>query len=161
MKKYIFTACVLLGLAGCAASPLNTEGVNRTLTPNMISNSALHQDSKVLWGGMIISTQPRQNATRIEVLAYPMDGQQPDQYATPLGRFMLDKPGFLEPAEFATGRWISAVGQIKGIQPGKVGEASYDFPLIEAQQLHLWPTAGAPSDTRTTIHFGIGIGIQR
>jgi len=157
MKNHLFTVCLLLGLAGCAASPMNVEGVNQSLTPNLISSSEPHRDNKVLWGGMIISTRPGQNATRIEVLAYPLSGQQPDRYATPQGRFMLDKAGYLEPAEFATGRWISVVGIVKGIQPGKVGEASYDFPLLEAQQIHLWPEASSPSDIRTRFHFGIGI----
>lgn len=157
MMKPLLLACVCLTLAACAAAPMNIEGVNGELTPNQVNQATPHQNSKVVWGGMIISTRPMQNATRIEVLAYPLSGQEPDRHATALGRFMLDKSGYLEPAEFATGRWISVVGIVKGIQPGKVGEASYDFPLLEAQQIHLWPEASSPSDIRTRFHFGIGI----
>lgn len=148
---------VLSLLSACTTAPMNIEGVNRTLTPNQVSHATPHQNSKVIWGGMIISTRPMQNATRIEVLGYPLNGQEPDRYATALGRFMLDKAGYLEPAEFATGRWISVVGIVKSIVPGKVGEASYNFPLIEAQQIHLWPDPSPPSETRTRIQFGIGI----
>jgi len=142
---------------GCAASPLKLEGVSRTITPQMAKTSNTYEGKKVAWGGIIIKTSVLEKISQIEVLAYPLDADgEPIRSAAAQGRFLINQPGFLEPADYAAGRWVSVVGKISHLHLGKVGEAKYTFPVVVARQLHLW--SETPNyDTRTRFHFGIGI----
>jgi len=156
MRNAIFIFFVL-SLTACASSPLKLEGVNRTVTPAMISEDHPYTNTRVVWGGMIVKTQPLQQMTQIEVLAFPVDSNgEPDRQTTSQGRFVIQHQGFLEPADFAPGRWVSVVGTIGQPQMGTVGKASYRFPLIQPEQLYLWPLASS-SNTQTFFHFGIGV----
>lgn len=149
---------LLLLVTACASSPLKLEGVNRTVTPAMISSEHPYTDMRVVWGGMIIKTQPLQQKTQIEVLAFPVDSNgEPDRQTTSQGRFLIQHQGYLEPADFAPGRWVSVVGKIGQSQMGTVGKVNYRFPVIVPEQLYLWPLSSSRSNTQTFFHFGIGI----
>lgn len=155
--KHVLLLILLLALVSCASSPLKLEGVNRDINPAMVTPDHPHSQTRVVWGGMIVKTVPLQHTTQIEVLAFPLQQNgEPDRQAASLGRFLIEHQGFLEPADFAPGRWLSAVGRIGRIQTGKVGKASYHFPVLQPEQLQLWPT-NAGSNVQTRFHFGIGI----
>jgi len=155
--KNLYLLPALLILSACAASPLKLDGVNRTINPAMVNTAHPYTNQRVVWGGMIIKTQPLQQKTQIEVLAFPVDRYgEPDRQTASQGRFLILHQGYLEPADFAPGRWVSVVGAIGQPQMGKVGEADYLFPVILPEQLYLWPL-NASSDTQTFFHFGIGI----
>lgn len=148
---------LLLTVTACASSPLKLEGVNKSVTPAMISDEHPYTNIRVVWGGMIIKTQPLQQKTQIEVLAFPVDANgEPDRQTASLGRFLIQRQGYLEPADFAPGRWVSVVGSIGQPQMGTVGSASYRFPVIVPDQLYLWPLSTG-SNTQTFFHFGIGV----
>ncbi|MBI1424562.1 MAG: hypothetical protein GC149_14040 [Gammaproteobacteria bacterium] len=157
MMRQLFLPFLLLMLSACAGSPLKLEGVNRAVTPAMATGDKTYGNLRVVWGGMIVRTTPQKEHTQIEVLAYPVDSYgEPDRQAASQGRFLIERQGYLEPADFAAGRWISAVGTIGQPQIGKVGEASYRFPVLVPEQLYLWPQSSS-SKTQTYFHFGIGI----
>jgi outer membrane lipoprotein len=155
--KNLYLLLTLLMLSACAASPLKLDGVNRDVSPAMVNTAHPYTKLRVVWGGMIIKTQPLQQNTQIEVLAFPVasDGE-PDRQTASQGRFLILRQGYLEPADFAPGRWVSVVGTIGQPQLGKVGEADYLFPVIVPEQLYLWPL-NASSNTQTFFHFGVGI----
>jgi len=156
MTKFLFLIA-LLGLSACASSPLKLDGVDRSLSPAMVNGEQPHTGQLVAWGGVIMRVEPLSGKTRIEVLAYPLDRYgAPDTQAASQGRFLVIHSGFLEPADYAPGRWLSAVGRIGQAQTGNIGEASYLFPVLQAEQLHLWPVSGG-SRSNTQFHFGIGI----
>lgn len=156
--KHVLLLSLLLTLAACASSPLQLDGVNRGINPAMVTRETPHAGQRVVWGGMIIQTRPLQTTTQLEILAYPLQGNgEPDRQASSLGRFLIIQHGFLDPANYKPGRWVSVVGQIGHIQTGKVGKASYQFPVIQSEQLHLWPLHGTPSGST---HFNFGIGIR-
>jgi outer membrane lipoprotein len=112
----------------------------------------------VYWGGSIIETTNFKDHTRVEVLAYPLDSDgRPQTDREDLGRFMIVQGGFLEPASYARDRLLTVVGEVSGKRVGAVGEASYDYPLIEARQLYLWPVE-TYSGSGTGMYFGIGVG---
>ena len=75
----------------------------------------------------------------------------------PLSRFIVKYTGYLEPTVYAQGRLLSVMGSVSGSQHGQVGETSYSFPVISDSQLHLWPQYS--DDGRTSVHFGLGVGI--
>lgn len=156
MKHRILLPCLLL-LSACATSPLKLEGVNRNITPAMVDAAHPYLQARVVWGGMIVKTTPLQKNTQIEVLAFPLESNgEPDRQTESLGRFLVLHQGFLEPTDFASGRWISVVGTVGHSQKGKVGEADYLFPVVKSEQLQLWPLT-SDSHTQTFFHFGVGI----
>ncbi len=109
-----------------------------------------------MWGGTILSGKNLTNTTRLEVLAYPLDGDGwPEREQKPLGRFFISEKGYLETANYAKGRIITVIGTISGVEQGKVGESAYTYPIIQSQQQHLWDRIDRKSGTG--VHFGIGV----
>lgn len=145
-------------LGGCAA-PFKLDGVNQSIQPQQTLTDPATLKQRVLWGGLIIGTRNFKDHSEIEILSYPLysDGE-PKRTATAQGRFILKQTGFIEPAQYAAGRWISAVGQVQPGQKGQIGEVSYHYPVIEAEKSHLWPEQ-QESYPQTQFRFGIGISL--
>lgn len=148
-------------LSACASGPaFDTSRVDLSLTPrSAVAGSPVKTGKSVLWGGVILSTTNLENRTRVEVLAYPLDTEQmPLRDRDSLGRFILERPGFLEPAAYAEGRVLTVVGKVLRTQTGKVGDSDYVYPVIEADALYLWPRDSG-YDNRSDVRFGIGVGV--
>lgn len=144
-------------LSGCVSKPaFDMSDVDKSLNPAaVISELEVSVGKRVLWGGTILDVNNMKDSTRIEVLSYPLDSNhRPELEKKPLGRFMIRQEGFLEPKSYAPGRLITVVGNVGKAISGKVGDSEYNYPLIQAQQLHLWSNRG---QTRTNFQFGIGI----
>ena len=145
-------------LASCATTPdFDTTQVDQTLTPqSVIAEPEISHGKIALWGGTILDIHNLENSTQIEVLAYPLNtSHRPALDNQPLGRFIIQHKGYLEPTNFAQGRLLTVLGSVAGSQSGKVGESSYTYPVINAQQLHLWSLYD--DQTNTSFHFGVGI----
>lgn len=161
IKRLIQTLPLVLLLAACASGPgYDTRQVSLGTTPrSAVDELEAVRGQKVLWGGVILNTSNMASVTRLEILAYPLDGKQsPQRDREPLGRFLLEHQGFLEPATYAEGRLITMVGTVVSSARGQVGELDYIYPVIEASELHLWPR-DSDYTTPSNVHFGIGIGI--
>lgn len=163
MRKSLLLSLLLLLplLKACSSGPtFDSDKIATTLTPQQAVAEAEQQRGKeVLWGGMIIHSTNLPDGSRLEVLAYPLDGKQaPRMNQPPLGRFLLHHPDYLETIDYAPGRRITVHGRLLSIEEGMVDKSPYRFPLVEAQQLHLWPR-GEPSQPR--VHFGIGVVFGR
>lgn len=153
---FVFSVAGML-LMGCASSPFKMEGVNQSITPQRTVGNKAYLNSTVVWGGMIVETRNFKNSSQIELLIYPLHSNgEPIKSAQPLGRFLIKYDGFLEPAQYSSGQWLSALGKVESNVKGKIGDADYVYAVIKASQLHLWPEY-EPSDTRTRFHFGIGV----
>ena len=159
MIRLAWITAVLAALSACAGNPLKLEGVTTELTPNAaLSQIDSTRGRKVAWGGMIIHGRNQKDVTEIEVLGYPLDDTgRPDPNAAPQHRFLVVRDGYLETADYRTGRYISVVGTVEGVRQGTVGEAPYTYPVVRAQQLHLWPTDTGRTDSGP--RFGVGVGI--
>jgi len=147
-----------LTLSACSTAPkLQLEGVNKALTPvNSLSNFSENKKSKVNWGGIIVNSLNLKEGTVLEVLAYPLNSNyEPNTKKEPLGRFIIEHTEYLETVNYSAGRIITVVGQLIEIRKGSIGEAEYNYPVITAEQLHLWPTDDQKSDTR--FHLGVGV----
>ena len=166
MRYHVATPrfCVLLVallLSACASTPaFNTEGVDRSLTPRDVAASPqLAAGKRVQWGGIILSTTHLKDSTQVEVLAYPLDANaRPQSDDNSLGRFILERAGYLEPATYAEGRLITAVGPVTGTRAGQIGDADYTYPLISARQLILWPPGGEHDGVSVGGYIGFGVG---
>jgi outer membrane lipoprotein len=152
---------LFLLLNACASGPtFNTHGVDRSLTPRDVASRSQPATGKsVLWGGVIISTSNLKDSTQIEMLCYPLDAsERPQTSGTPLGRFILEQRGYLEPASYAEGRQLTVVGTVSGTRAGQIGESDYTYPVITARQLHLWPASFARDGIGVGGFIGIGTG---
>lgn len=160
-KQTAFAAA--LCLAACASGTgISTEGVNETVTPGQATTEidSLRGD-EVLWGGTIVNSTNLEDATRLEVLAYPLDGsQRPRTSAEPNGRFLAIEQGYLETVDYRQGRVITVKGSLQEIREGEIGEADYTYPVVQCDQLYLWPEENRVEDRGWGgVNFGIGIGI--
>lgn len=161
MKRASLTllALLLLALAGCASGPrYDTSRVDNSLTAARVAAApTAHSGAPVVWGGVIIVTRNQPGFTEMEILSYPLDSaQRPDTGRAEQGRFLVHHPSYLEAVDYAPGRHLTISGRIDKVMQGKVGDAPYTFPLVQADDVYLWPR-----DTRTRsepqFHFGIGV----
>jgi outer membrane lipoprotein len=158
-KQFIVAAIIIL-LTGCASTPVfDTSEVNTALTPKLALEESVENLGRiVLWGGTILDIRNLKDATHVEILAYPLDSaHSPDLDEQPIGRFIVHNQDFLDPASFSQGQSISVLGEVGESQDATIGESSYLYPVIRAQQVHLWPKK--KNNTRSNFSFGIGISL--
>jgi len=147
-------------LVACATGPrFETGGTDRAVTPKAaVAEQTINQGKTVIWGGVILNVANLKDSTRLEILAYPLDGnQEPQLDRTPLGRFILGYAGYLDPADYAEGRTITVRATIGGTTEGRIGETSYTYPMVTSGQVYLWPRT--TRQDRSNVSFGLGIGI--
>jgi len=137
---------MMLGLAGllgaCASTPENLRGEFAEVTPARAS--AEDVGTGVRWGGRVLSVTPERDRTCLQILSLPLDGRaRPERDAAPGSRFLACREGFLEPAAFPEDRRITVTGKLQGFERRPVGDYDYRFPVLDAEQIHLWPEVRA------------------
>lgn len=94
---------------------------------------------KARWGGVIASVKNLKNSTVIEVVNFPLGlNAKPKAKNDTLGRFKIYHPGLLDPIIYKRGLSVTAVGTISAAEAGKIGEFDYNFPVLQAEHIHLW-----------------------
>lgn len=157
--SFLLIAALLLG--ACASAPkLDTQGVDRTLTPDTATETLdLSAGRRVHWGGVIVDSRNQENESVVELLAYPLgDSGRPNTDSAPLGRILAVKQGYLETLDYSAGKIASFVGTLQPSRTGRVGETDYRYPVVRIQQSALWPPS---SYVKPQFHIGIGVGIIR
>ena len=150
-------------LSACTTPPvMDAAGTDPGLTPQIAANRIDPSlGRRVLWGGGVIASTNRETTTEVEVLAYPLkESQRPDERAAPLGRFLAVWPGYLETVDYGQGRRVTVRGRIVEVRRGLVGQASYIYPVVEAEQIYLWPQASEPDWRPLPVQLGIGVWIS-
>lgn len=148
-------------LAACASSPLETgdDGVAPFGPAHVLSGEAAIGE-RVVWGGRIAAVRNLADHTELTVVSYPLDrADRPRLQSEPGVRFLLRQSGFLEPVQFMPGRYLSVLGQVGGLESMPVGEHWLDLPVLEAEQIHLWPTDVQQWQSRTRFNIGVSIGL--
>jgi outer membrane lipoprotein len=161
-------ACLpLIGLLGaCAVGPrYDVVDVDLAVTPQRAAEriEAL-QNQRVIWGGMVVQTINLEDRSLLEVVAYPLDqNQRPNTLAPTTGRFLAEFPGFLEPATYAAGRQVTVTGTLQETETGRIGDATYRYPIIAMQDTYLWERAERSADPWVTprVHIGVGVLFRR
>lgn len=147
-------------LTACSGS-METRPImgDRSITPKQaVIEFQQLEKTNIEWGGVIVEVHNLQTTTEFQIIAYPLkkDGR-PDLKTSPTGRFIAILEGYVEAADYAKGQRITLSGRITGIRQGKVGEADYNFPLIQADTMQLWPVE-TTSRNNSRINFGFGVG---
>jgi outer membrane lipoprotein len=158
--RFLTLALTLLGLitlAGCASSPKVASNVDRSLTPKEAATTP-GDVRRLQWGGVIIDTQNLADTTELQILAYPLESSgRPDVEASPQGRFIAQQAGYLETADYAKGRQVTVTGNFSQVRTGEVGASPYEFPLLVADEIVLWPKQQTRK-TKPRVNFGFGVG---
>lgn len=99
-----------------------------------------YQNTRVRWGGTIISVVNEKNSSQIQALFYPVGS-----YGRPLvdrkteGRYAMSTPLFLDPAIYKEGTEITVTGVISGQIQQQVGKKTLALPLLTIDNIHIWP----------------------
>jgi outer membrane lipoprotein len=158
MKTYL-SILLIIALTGCSGMQSRpTMGDRNISTKETVSDPAQFTDTVIEWGGVIMESSNLEETTEIQVLAYPLkDNGKPDLDDLPDGRFIAIHPGYLETADYAKGRTLTLSGKVSGKRQGRVGKAEYAFPLIQADEIQLWPLE-SKGGSKSRVNFGIGVG---
>lgn len=137
---------ILLILALGCASIVPREirrGADRSLSfRELRANPDLYLGRKVLLGGEILETRNLKDQTEIEILQKPLGRRDmPVDTDESEGRFIVFRPGYLDPAIYRSGRYVTVVGEVLGDKALRIGEAEYRAPVLFSRFLHLWPGA--------------------
>jgi outer membrane lipoprotein len=158
--RFLTLALTFIGLillAGCASSPKVASDVDRSLTPKEAVASA-GTERRLQWGGVIIEAQNLAQTTELQILAYPLKSNgKPDLKESPEGRFIAQKAGYLESVDYAKGRQVTVTGNFSKVRTGEVGESPYEFPILDAEEVVLWPE-DSPREAKPRVNFGFGVG---
>jgi outer membrane lipoprotein len=154
MRRFLILILATL-LQACSSQPVIPVG-DRSVTPRQAASmQPAERDSLLQWGGVIIETRNLREATEIQILAYPLDENgRPDTDADSIGRFIAQKPGYLEGVEYGSGREVTASGRFSAIRQGRVADSDYPFPILVSDEITLWPQRRPR--TKPRIHFGFG-----
>ena len=163
MRAIAVPALCLLTLAACATGTDNcrTPIGDRAMTPDRVATGPERVGLAVTWGGTLIQASNQQDATELEILAYPLDDcGRPRTDRNPTGRFIALRPGYLETADLRPGRAITASGRILAVREGQIGDARYRLPMLEVSNPKVWPEqrAGSSAGVRPWISIGVGGG---
>ncbi len=139
-------------LAGCSSLP-SVPQAERSPSPHEISQSDTPVTDRVLqWGGILISIRTEE----LEILAYPLDTDgRPLTERKSSGRFLARITDQETLKTLTVGRQLTITGPVLTVQTGQVGDAEYRFPVMQCEDLAIWPEPGQ-SRARPSVHFGFG-----
>ncbi len=150
---------MILFFAGCA--PVLSQTVIDASDRNVLfgelqRNTDPYIGKSVLLGGTIIRVGNDPQGGWVEILQRPlgfrMEPKLDDQTG---GRFLLRTSEILDEQIFYMGRKITLAGKVEGKESRSLDKASYDYPLVRAQEYHLWPVGR--NRTGPDVHFSLGI----
>lgn len=99
-----------------------------------------HIEQSIRWGGVILKTDNQQSSSKLTVIGLPLSSQgRPQQSDQSEGRFIAVVDEFLEPSMFTRDRQITVTGHILRSETQKVGDFSYEYPVVAVDQYYLWP----------------------
>jgi outer membrane lipoprotein len=145
ISRYCSTATLALALAlaisACSTAPPASLAKDKfSATTLQMAQAQDLVDSKVRWGGNIVSISPGKGETCFNVVSYPLDSSaRPVVNDQSEGRFIACASGFYDPAVYLPGREISVAGTLEKTSVENIGSYEYRFPHVRASQIFLWP----------------------
>lgn len=156
----IVSQLLVLTIAGCARSPVVDEGVEvAAVGPAHVLAEDGHDGERVVWGGRIVAIENLAESTELTVVSYPLQrGDRPRIRSEPGIRFIVVEAGFLEPVQYAPGRFVTVLGTVDGLAHRSVGEYIREHPVLQSERIHLWPAD--PAEWQSGPRFSIGVGVS-
>jgi outer membrane lipoprotein len=107
----------------------------------VIKNPSASQGKMVIWGGEIVTAKNMKEGTVFEIVQKPLTSEErPLNVDRSDGRFLALYDGYLDVAIYSKGREVTVAGRIKETQKRLLGEIDYTYPVVSAQEVHIWPS---------------------
>ncbi len=146
MKRLTGMVAMLLALGGCASLPDGLsvpEGQPLLAFSEAKTTSASGQTA--LWGGEVAAVRNLEHGSQVEVVQFELSSHgYPLRSDKSGGRFRIEVPSFIDPAIYKEGRVVTARGQFDRLEDGKIDKQTYNFPILKAEDIHLWPEVKDP-----------------
>lgn len=136
-------SCLTFLLTACSSTL--PDKLQTTPDTNLISYSDVLAaespiaPSKARWGGVIAEIRNFEKQTQLEIVYFDLRS-----YGRPIvkdesaGRFRVYVDEFLDPLVYTKGRSVTVLGEFSGAEEGKIGEHTYNFPVIKHASIHVW-----------------------
>jgi outer membrane lipoprotein len=138
--EWLLTGLMLAGCASQIPRMIREAPADNPTLEAVRGNATDYLARQVRWGGKLIETENRENATWLTVLASSLskDGE-PEPGDNGAGRFIAIVSEFLDPKVYAADRKVTVTGTLLRTETRLVGEFSYTYPVVQAQSWYLWP----------------------
>lgn len=151
----------VLLLAGCVTVPQSIRGISPQPQQNLsqvMNAPQLYTGQESRFGGKVVQVINRNGLTRIELAVQPLDDSaRPVLGSAAVGRIYADINGFVDPVDF-NNQYLTVLGNIRGTEKGKIGQASYDFLVIDVTGYQRWRLASQVMTPPMPIDPWIGYG---
>ena len=141
LLPFILAGSALLG--ACASNvplAIRTPAAGDIRVNEVQQASDQFSESRVRWGGEIISVENVADETHIEILSQRLSKSgKPISDSQSRGRFIARIEGFLEPQDYPKERKITVTGWIEDVIEKPVGDYPYPYPRVEVDTYYLWP----------------------
>lgn len=156
MRQVFLILVIILLMSGCAhviSQELREQSDEGLTAERLFKNPEAYKGKTVILGGIIISTHNTDEGSYVEVLQTPLGSRgRPEDTDFSYGRFLFFYGEYLDSAIFSKGKAITVGGKVLGKTSRPLGEIQYTYPLIHAQEVHLFgPKRNLP------IFFTIGV----
>lgn len=142
-SQIALTILTLVLLAGCASKVpkvIGTPPAGNIRVDEVQQHQQQFSNSRVRWGGEIISVENLADETHIEILSRQLtDKGKPKDDQRSIGRFIARIEGYLEPEEYPKNRQITVTGTLLEVVKKPVGDYPYPYPVVEVEAYYLWP----------------------
>ncbi len=141
-NSLIATFILALSLSSCASRmPVEIKGdLDRAPDVAQVhARASRFLSQKVRWGGKILNIENKQNTSRLTIVTFPLNGYgRPKKTDQSPGRFIAIVDTFLEPELYSKDREITVIGHLLKSETLKVGEFSYNHPVVQVGNHYLW-----------------------
>lgn len=130
-------------MTGCASVP--SRQFQQQVGPpipfqELLEERETHKGEMVILGGYILETVNEPHGSLLTILQAPLDFRnKPKSQDLSGGRFLLRTEKFLDPEIYTKGCKLTVGGKVSEVLPQPLGNRLYRYPVIEAEELYLWP----------------------
>ena len=143
---YVLLFFVLGWLTGCTpaiSKQLREEAGEPVPFEALLMRTDDYKGRVVIIGGYILETLNEPDGSWLTVLQSPLDSQnRPESSDLSKGRFLVWSKEFLDPVVYSKERSLTVGGKVMGSQARELGSLTYQYPVIEAKEIHLWSKEG-------------------
>jgi outer membrane lipoprotein len=135
----LVTAGVVAGCAPVLSRQLRDEAEPPIPFQELLQSPDTYQGRVVILGGYILETANDADGSILTILQAPLDSRnKPRSPDLTKGRFLVWTRKFLDPEIYSKDRAFTVGGKVTGSRQGSLGNRSYVYPVIEAQEIYLW-----------------------
>jgi outer membrane lipoprotein len=156
--KMAAMAMVLMMLTGCAGV-ISSEGM-KMAEKDLLYDEVKKEPEKfagknILLAGVIAHIRNTKEGGELEIVQLPADSSgRPITGKRSEGRALILWDDFLDPLVYHEGQMVSLVGEVKGKETRQIEGIQYQYPILQARELHIVE----PHQVQVVPSFSFGFG---